>query len=77
MPNNLENDSKPGIQLVVFIVHQKERSSVSIDQLLCLVHDLHYEGVHADHLLEDGPEKFMDIAVMMKYEMYDENTLQH
>lgn len=30
-------------------------SPVCIDQLLCLVHDLDDEGVHADHLLEDGP----------------------
>ena len=29
-------------------------SPVCIDELLCLVHDLDDEGVHADHLLEDG-----------------------
>ena len=58
---------KPGVQLLVLIVNQEERSSVSIHQLLCLVHDLDYEGVHADHLLEDGPEKYIPNLLQRKH----------
>ena len=45
----------PGVQLVVFVVHQEEGGAVSLDQLLCLVHHLQDQSVHADHLLEYRP----------------------
>ena len=45
----------PGVQLVVLVVHQKEGGAVGVDQLLCLVHDLQDQSVHADHLLEYRP----------------------
>ena len=45
----------PGVQLVVLVVHQEEGGAVSLDQLLCLVHHLQDQSVHADHLLEYRP----------------------
>ena len=46
----------PRIQLAGLGVNKEERSSVGVDKLLCLVHDLENESVHAHHLLEYGPK---------------------
>ena len=49
----MEEKYLPGVQLAVLVVDQEEGGAVSIDQLLGLVHDLDYQGVHADDFLED------------------------
>ena len=48
----LGNIEDPGVNLIASVVDQEERSSVSIDQPLSLVHHLDNQCVHADHLLE-------------------------
>ena len=53
----------PGIELFSLGVHQEQRGSVSIDQLLSLVHDLENQGVHGDHLLKYGSRKKFKMVV--------------
>ena len=46
----------PGVQLTSLGVDQEQGGAVGIDQLLCLVHYLQDQSVHAHHLLEYRPE---------------------